>query len=514
MRQALGRESTAGGLALRALRRYPNRIAFAWDGGSLTYAAALDVIGRMQAVFAGHGLRPGQCMALLSGNRAEAWCAGVAAQAFGLTVTWLHPSAPAEDHAHQVNDAGADVLLVDVRRFAECGGALAAHPGGFQAVFTLGPADYGTDLIREAEHVGSCAARDVATPEGIASLYYTGGTTGFAKGVAAAHPWLATLTATVLNDFELPQCPRYLAVGPISHVTGSKIVPALVRGGTVHLLDGFSPTEVLAAIEREHINVTLLAPPMIYALLDDPALGNADLASLELLLYGASAITPDRLAEGLDRIGGVFSQFYGQTECYPISLLRRTEHAPERPELLTSAGRPVTASTVAILDDEGNEVSTGDTGEICVRSPLAMNGYHRRPALTEEVFAHGWLHTGDIGRVDDRGYVFIVDRKKDMIIRNGVNVFSRGVEIALSEHPAVSQAAVFGTPDAVTGEAVNAAVVLHRGTYADADALTRYVRERRGHLQAPQRIYFVDEVPMTNLGKADKRALRESLTAR
>ncbi|KUJ39915.1 hypothetical protein ADL25_19320 [Streptomyces sp. NRRL F-5122] len=308
-------------------------------------------------------------MALLSGNRAEAWCAGVAAQAFGLTVTWLHPLAPAEDHAHQLNDAGADVLLVDVRRFAECGGALAAHVGGLRVVFTVGPADYGTDLLREAEHVGPSMARDVATPEGIASLS--------------------------------------------------------------------------------------LAPPLIYALLDDPALRTADLASLELLLYGASAITPDRLAEGLDRIGGVFSQFYGQTECYPISLLRRTEHDPERPELLTSAGQPVTASTVAILDDEGNEVSTGNTGEICVRSPLAMNGYHRRPGLTEEVFAHGWLHTGDIGRVDDRGYVFIVDRKKDMIIRNGVNVFSRGVENALSEHPAVSQAAVFGTPDAVTGEAVN-----------------------------------------------------------
>jgi fatty-acyl-CoA synthase len=221
-----------------------------------------------------------------------------------------------------------------------------------------------------------------------------------------------------------------------------------VRGGTVHLLSGFAPDRVLDAIARHRVNFTLLVPTMIYLLLDHPDLERTDLSSLELLLYGASPMSATRLLEGLKRIGPVFSQLYGQTECYPISVLRRAEHDPvSRAELIASCGAPVSGVQVALLDGAGDPVATGEPGELCVRGGGVMEEYWRRPELTAETFAHGWLHTGDIARADERGYLYIVDRAKDMIISGGFNVFPREVEDALTAHPGVSAAAVYGMPD-------------------------------------------------------------------
>lgn len=280
----------------------------------------------------------------------------------------------------------------------------------------------------------------------------------------------------------------------------------------MHLLDGFSPDRVLSAINRERPNFTLLVPSMIYGLLEELDTQKADVSSLELLLYGAASISPDRLQEGIDRIGPVFAQMYGQTECYPITYLRRDDHDLNQPDRLRSCGRPVSTTAVALLDKDGHEVTDGEVGEICVRNRTAMRWYKNLPELTAETFRHGWLHTGDMGRMDERGYLYIVDRLKDMIITSGSNVFSRGVEDVLTDHAAVTQAVVFGTPDKKVGEVVNAAVILREGVEVDADELRRYVRDRKGELQAPQHIHFVKELPLTGLGKVDKQALRLRLT--
>jgi fatty-acyl-CoA synthase len=311
----------------------------------------------------------------------------------------------------------------------------------------------------------------------------------------------------------IPASPRFLAVAPISHVTGTKIIPTFMRGGSVHLLDGFSPDRVLSAIERERANFTLLVPTMVYALLDDPSVRTTDVSSLELLIYAGAPMAPARLREGLERIGPVFSQLYGQGECYHASVLSRADHDPGRPGLLESAGRAGVTSVVSILDEEGNEVADGDVGEVCVRTPLAMDGYRNLPELTAETFRFGWLHTGDMGHKDELGYIYIMDRKKDMIIVNGSNVFARGVEDVLMSHPAVVQAGVFGVPDPTVGEAVSAAVVLRPGANIDPEELTRYVRDRKGVLQVPRHMHFVDNLPTTSLGKIDKQALRARFTS-
>jgi fatty-acyl-CoA synthase len=499
--------ATVGTQTLRALARHPDRVAFAWDGGSLTYRGAAEMIGRMQRVFAGAGLARGERIAVLSANRAESWCAGVAAQAMGLVTTALHGLASLDDQAYQIADAEASTLIVDASHYAERGGELAAGMGGGK-VFTLGAASYGTDLIAAAEAAGSATPRDVATPGDLAILNYTGGTTGRSKGAFRTHRRLTVSTSSILADFEIPDAARYLAVAPISHVAGSKVLPTLIRGGTTHLMRGFDPERVLATIERERISVMLLVPTMIYALLDCPALSKADLSSLELLLYGASPMSPTRLLEGLERIGPVFSQLYGQTECYPLTVLRREDHDPARPELFAACGFPVASCDVRLLDDDGNEVPQGQPGEICARGPYVMDGYLKLPDQTADTFKHGWLHTGDMAVADERGYLYIVDRKKDLIVTGGFNVYPRGVEDVLTSHPAVAQAAVIGVPDAKWGEAVMALVVRKPGAEVEEAVLAQLVKDRLGSVQAPKRVEFVEALPTTGVGKVDKKVLR------
>ncbi|MGC2315624.1 MAG: AMP-binding protein [Bradyrhizobium sp.] len=499
---------TVGGQTLRALARYPSRVAFSWPGGSITYGGAAELIGRMQKVFARLDLKPGARVAFLTANRADTWCAGVAAQLSRLSITWLHPLGSLDDQLFQIEDSEAGMLVVDADTFRDRGGDLAARASDLRTVFTLGPANYGVDLLAAAEDAGTATPRCFAGPDDIATLNYTGGTTGKSKGALRYHRETGGFANAILSDFEIPDTPRYLAVAPISHVAGTKVLPSLIRGGTVHMLKGFDPDAVFKTIERERINFTLFVPTMIYVMLDNPALDKTDLSSLQLLLYGASAMSPSRLVEGIERIGPVFSQLYGQTECYPVSVLRKADHDPKTPELFLSCGFPIAACEVKILGDDDHEVETGEAGEICVRAPHVMAEYWKRPEQTAETLKSGWLHTGDIARADERGYMFILDRKKDMIVSGGFNIFPREVEDVLSQHADVAMVAVVGIPDDKWGEAVTAVVVAREGARPSAEELINLVKTRKGSAHAPKHVKFVSELPMTGVGKVDKKVLK------
>jgi fatty-acyl-CoA synthase len=467
----------------------------------------------MQAVFTQLGFAPGTRVAFLTANRADTWCAGVAAQLARLATTFLHPLGSLDDQLFQLQDSEAQMLVVDGVTFRDRGGELAAKATGLKTVFTLGPADYGADLLQAIETAGSATARSFARLDDIAALNYTGGTTGKSKGALRYHREISGFAHAILADFEIPDHPSYLAVAPISHVAGTKVLPTLMRGGTVHMLKGFDPEAVLKTIERERINFTLFVPTMIYVLLDHPALDRTDLSSLQLLLYGASAMSPSRLIEGIERIGPVFSQLYGQTECYPVSVLRKKDHDPRTPGLFLSCGFPIAACQVKILDNDDREVATGEAGEICVRAPHVMAEYWKRPEQTAETLKNGWLHTGDIARTDERGYMFILDRKKDMIVSGGFNIFPREIEDVLTQHADVAMCAVVGVPDDKWGEAVTAIVVAREGTRPDADELINLVKAKKGSAHAPKHIQFVRELPMTGVGKVDKKVLKASFWA-
>lgn len=498
---------------LRALARYPSRVAFSWPGGSITYQGATDLIGRIQGVFVRLGLQPGTRVAFLTANRADTWCAGVAAQLSRLAITWLHPLGSLDDQLFQIEDSEAQMLVVDAATFRDRGGELATKASGLKAVFTLGTADYGTDLLQAIDGVGSITPQCLAGPNDIATLNYTGGTTGKSKGALRYHREYGGFAGAILADFEIPETPSYLTVAPISHVAGTKVLPTLMRGGTVHMLKGFDPEAVLSTIQRERINFTLFVPTMIYVLLDHPSLPKTDLSSLELLLYGASPMSPSRLIEGLERIGPVFSQLYGQTECYPASVLRKADHDPKNPELFLSCGFPIAACQMKILDDDDREVATGEAGEICIRASHVMAEYWKRPEQTAETLKNGWLHTGDIARADERGYMYILDRKKDMIVSGGFNIFPREVEDVLSTHTDVAMVAVVGVPDDKWGEAVTAIVVARAGAQPNEQTLIELVKQRKGSAHAPKHIKFVKELPMTGVGKVDKKALRATFWA-
>jgi fatty-acyl-CoA synthase len=505
---------TVCGQTLRALARYPSRTAFSWPGGSVSYQGATELIGRMQKVFMQLGLPPGTRVAFLTANRADTWCAGVAAQLSRLAITWLHPLGSLDDQLFQIEDSESQMLVIDANAFRDRGGDLATRASSsLENVFTLGPANYGTDLLAAIEDIGTAIPRCMTGPDDVATLNYTGGTTGKSKGALRYHREYGGFANAILSDFEFPDTPRHLAVAPISHVAGTKVLPTLIRGGTVHMLRGFDPEAVFQTIERERINFTLFVPTMIYVLLDHPTLDKTDLSSLELLLYGTSAMSPSRLVEGIERFGPVFSQLYGQTECYPVSVLRKADHNPKTPELFLSCGFPTASCDVKILDDDDKEVTTGEAGEICVRASHLMAEYWKRPEQTAETLKNGWLHTGDIARADERGYMYILDRKKDMIISGGFNIFPREVEDVLSQHSDVAMVAVIGVPDDKWGEAVTAVVVARKGARPDADELIALVKSRKGSAHAPKHIKFVTEMPMTGVGKIDKKVLKAGFWA-
>ncbi len=502
--------ASLGDVVISALRRHPERIAFRQDGVQISYRQTEDALLRWVTLFHQLGLRPGEGVGLLSPNRPEAWLAQVAPSLAGGRYTALHPLGSLEDHLHACNEAELRFVLVDPA-YAERAGQLAEKSGAVEAVFTFGPSDVGRDFLRMAAEVTPSGRleRGPQAPEDICYLLYTGGTTGVPKAAMLPNRAVVAMAYGTALGWDLPRRSTYLAVAPISHAAGMLITPTLMQGGTVVLQRRFDPAAWLAGVATEQASLSLLVPTMIYALLDHPDLERTDLSSLETIMYGASPISPTRLAEALQRIGPVFCQLYGQTEAAGQGTsLWRDQHHPSDLHRLTSCGTVMPFNRAVILDDEGQPVPDGSPGEICLQGPSIMQGYWKQPELTASTLAGGWLHTGDVGIRDGDGLFYIVDRKKDMIVSGGFNVFPREIEDVLAGHPAVSMAAVIGVPDERWGEAVKALVVLRPEARVKAEELIALVREKKGRVYAPKSVDFVDSLPTTPVGKADKKVLR------
>jgi len=497
-------------ILIRSLDRYADRTAMYVGDTELTYAQVRDQISRFAQAYVSLGVGRGNAIAVLSANRPEVLIAQGANALSGIRSMALHPMGSLEDHAYVLEDAAIDTLVYDPSTFAERAAQLAARVPGLKNLLAFGPTETGTDLLAaaaafEPQRLIGPSVR----PEDVFSLAYTGGTTGKPKGVQMTNRGSATLLRIQMTEWEWPSETRFLVCTPLSHAGGAFWNPTSMMGGSIVVLPGFNPEKLCAAIEKYKITATMLVPTMLYALLDFPDLDKYDLSSLETVYYGASAISPTRLAEAIERFGPIFFQFFGQAECpMTISVLRKADHDLSKPERLGSCGRPVPWVHVALLDDEGNEVPDGEPGEICVRGPLVMQGYLNKPEQTAEATKFGWLHTGDVARKDAEGFLYIVDRKKDMIVSGGFNVFPREVEDVLSAHPAVAAAAVIGVPDEKWGESVTAIVVLRPGKTVPVAELQALVKEAKGAVYSPKTVEFADSIPVSPLGKPDKKALR------
>ncbi|MSQ55637.1 MAG: acyl-CoA synthetase [Betaproteobacteria bacterium] len=499
-----------GELIIRAIRRGGDRPALVLDDQVITYRAYGEMLSRWIQALEARGLRKGDAIATLSANRPEALLTTAIAYLMGLRITWMHPLASEDDHAYLLEDSGVKTLFVDPEAFSARAKALKARVPGLQSLLGFGPNDFGEDFAAVANAFAPMPLVPRAAADDICVLIYTGGTTGKPKGVIHTHRVHVTMVMYELAEWDWPDEVRFLAMTPITHAAGAMLVAVMMRSGTFVMHKGFDAQKFFALVARHRITSTFLVPTMIYVLLDHPAIGTARLESLKLIIYGAAPMAPARLIEGMRVFGPVFMQLYGQSEAPNcITVLRRIDHDPvNRPGLLASCGAPIGGNQVRLLDDHGVEVPAGEVGEICVRGPLVMSGYWNKPEETAKAIRHGWLYTGDLARADTQGYLYIVDRSKDMIISGGFNVYPREVEDVLTQHPAVAGAAVIGVPDEKWGEAVKALVVLRAGARASAEELIALVRKAKGAVQAPKSIDFVDSLPVTGLGKPDKKAIR------
>ena len=511
MTETLYQHGNVGDLVVSAITRGGDRVAFISDDASWTYRELGALISQVIQTLSARGLKRGDAVATLSANRPEAFLITAVAYVMGLRITWVNPTSSEDDHAYILQDSGVTTLFVDPLNFAERARVLAQRVPGVEKLFSFGPSDgLGEDLLAAARQFTPAPLLPQAQADDVCVLIYTGGTTGQPKGVAHTHRVHMAMIMTEMADWDWPREIRFLALTPITHASGAMIMPVLLKSGTYAMTQGFSAEKFIRLVKTHRITATFLVPTMIYVLLDHPGRQRDDLDSLQLIIYGASPMSPTRLVEGMREFGPVFMQLYAQTEApNTVTVLHQHEHDPvNHPGRLASCGTPCVGTQVRLLDDAGTEVPAGEVGEICVRGPLVMQGYWNKPVETAQALRHGWLYTGDMARKDADGYLYIVDRSKDMIISGGFNVFPREVEDALSQHPAVAAAAVVGVPDPKWGEAVRALVVLRPGAAASAEELIALVRERKGAVHAPKAIDFVAALPMTGLGKLDKKAIR------
>ncbi len=476
-----------------------------------TWAESAERIAQLAAGLRALGVGEGDRVAILSLNSdryhellfATWWAGGVVNPC---NVRW----SPAEI-GYSLEDSGTQVLFVD-DAFIPAAAAIQAAAPVLKNVVHCGEGPVPEGMRGWASLLDEGTVPDAGRGgDDLAGIFYTGGTTGFPKGVMLSHRNLlaSSLGSAASGDFLVPGG-RLLHAAPMFHLadlaawTGRNLT-----GGAHVIVPSFTPDGVLQAIEQHRVTDALLVPTMIQMLVDAPGVADADLSSFRKLVYGGSPISEgvlDRVRKALP--GVVLSQAYGMTELSPVAtLLGPEEH--DDPVLRRSAGRAAPHAMVKIVDADGKEVPRGEVGEIVVSGEHVMQGYWNKPAETAAAVVDGWMHTGDGGRMDDHGYVFVVDRIKDMIVSGGENVYSAEVESALTTHPAIAACAVIGVPDEEWGERVHAVVVLQAGAALELEALRAHSKERIAGYKCPRSLEIVDALPVSGAGKVLKRELRE-----
>jgi long-chain acyl-CoA synthetase len=418
--------------------------------------------------------------------------------------------------AFWLNDSGAEILFID-DNFLD---VLQALDGKLETVREIiymgdGPVPDGMhgyeDILAAAEAVPDA----LRGGDDLAGLFYTGGTTGRSKGVMLSHSNLICNSYNVIGGMHFKPGIRWLHAAPMFHIADGLAVFGVTMVTGVHIfIPGFTPVDSLKAISEHKISHSLFVPTMMNALVNHPDIANYDLSSLTSVAYGASPMPEAVIKQAMEVIPNAeFTHAYGQTECAPLSTHTGPEyHVFEGPNAgkYKSAGRAALGVEIMICDDDGNEVPRGEVGEVCVRGPNIMLGYWNRPDLTELAIRDGWMRSGDGAYMDADGFIYIVDRMKDMIISGGENIYSAEVEDVLHQIPAIAEAAVVGLPDERWGERVHAIVRLREGETAEEAAIIAHCREQIAAFKCPKSVSFRTEpMPLSGAGKILKTELRK-----
>ena len=490
----------------RAAQRWPDRIAIDTPAGPIHYAT---LAARVKALAAGlSALDPTiqSRVAICAGNSADHIIALLAILACGKVWVPLNPKSTHPEISRIINITEPSIVILDAVNQELLKGASGAW------VYAGADSDASARIMDELIHLHADAPQPSfeLPQDAIQAIKFTGGTTGAPKGVMQPYrAWMANISNQI-QVWGFDEHERYVVAAPITHGTSTYIVPILAQGGCHVILDGAGAEVVRSAFRDRRGTVCFMPPTLVYMLMALPNASRNDFPKLRRLIYGGAPMPPEQVRKVRDFFGPVLGTTYGQTEAPQILTVMRPEDF-EDPNNWAAVGRPTWFSDVAIMSPEGKILPTGEIGEVVARGDLLMNGYWRMPEKTAETIIDGWLHTGDRGLIDERGFLYLKDRLKDIVITGGFNVYPVDVENALSQHPAVHECLVFGLPDEKWGETVQAAVQLHPGQKADEAELIAFVRNLLGPVQTPKHVHFYESLPRSNVGKLLKSAVIQKL---
>ena len=497
-----------GRLLTRSATYWGSSPAILFGDQRVTFAQLQARACRLANALLGLGLRAGDRVAAIAWNRPELVEIECALFKAGLVKVMLNARLTADEVQDCLTDACPAVVLCDAEHEAMVQAGLQELTD--VRVVVLGPAY--EDLLAKASD--QFEEQDLA-PGDLSVLHYSSGSTGKLK--AAMHTVenrFAAVRKVVMHRMRAQPGEVLLLSGPVSHASGMFMQPWLSQGGCLALMPRFDPEPVMRALQGHQAVATYMVPTMISAVLSNAHPRHYPLPRLRDLSYGAAPMAAQRIREAWEAFGPVLAQGYGAGETTGgLVVLNARDHQRgiegDKPELLSACGRPISESRVALLADDDRPVATGEIGEICICGPDVFAGYWNSPELTREVIRNSWLHTGDLARTDDEGYLYIVDRKKDMVVSGGFNVYPAEVEQVLYRHPAVLEACVIGVPDAHWGEAVKAVVILRPGQHATEADLMSYCDGKLAGYKKPRSIDFTHELPKNASGKVSRKLLRE-----
>jgi acyl-CoA synthetase (AMP-forming)/AMP-acid ligase II len=488
--------------------RLPDKTALICDEERLTYQELRQKV----LAFAFHlqqwGIKKGDRVALLFPNCNEMAMAYYACAAIGAVSVPLNNRLIAKELLYIVNDAGASLMVVGYQ-FWDISQQIRPELATVKDFVYAGPerkpgGHYFKDWL---SLTGSPDLPDLS-PDDTATIMYTSGTTGLPKGAMMSHRNIFTNARNCGAVLNYKESDVTLIVVPLFHVTGlnSQLVAFIYIGGTCVIMKAYKTADMIEAIERHRITVLFNVPTMYVLMLINETLNQRDVSSVRLAAYGGAPMDKETIIQLKKRLGVDLYNAYGLTECSSLcTVLPACDAVRKAP----SVGLPVTGVQVKAVDSEGREVPAGDPGQLLMKGPNIVKGYYNKPEATQKGIVEGWLHTGDVARIDDEGYVFIVDRMKDMIVRGGENIYSIEVESVLSSHPKVLESAVVPEPHPIFGEVVRACVVLRPETEATQEEIIEYCRKNLADFKVPARVVFLNELPRNPGGKVIKGRLRD-----
>lgn len=515
-----------GQILATSARHHPDRIALVWDDGRQrrTYREVNRRADALAAALVAElGVNPGDRVSVMMTNGPDLLETLFAVWKAGATIAPLNARYSIEEILFLVTDSEAETVILDadsaptvlalaeklsgVRSFVVAGADVDGTPGGSG----VSPEVTAFEWLVE-RHLGESPPDPGTNDDDVAWLAYTSGTTGRPKGAMLTHGCLTYVALSWLADLQrLEPEDIGLVAAPLTHGAGIMALAFVMKAATQVIMAAFDAGRFLGSVTTEKVTHTWLVPTQVKMLLNHPHLDRADLSSLKTIVYGASPMYVEDLREAMERIGPVFVQLFAQTESPMVgTYLRAEDHILDGPgsERLASCGYARSGMEVEILDDKDQPLPTGEIGEICIRGPALMKGYWKQPEATAETLRNGWLHTGDIGKQDENGYFYILDRTKDMLISGGLNVYPREIEEVLLTHPGISEVAVVGVPDDRWGETPKAFVVPAAGAAPTEADVIAFAAERLARFKKPSSVELVTELPKTPIGKIDKKALR------